>query len=487
MRTALFRVCRLLRSSLLVPSVLVTIALIAFAAGDEPEFPSAVFPRLALAQQALNLEKQGKYREALDSLQKLRDVDFVMPGHFEITGETEDGRFYGERVPPRPIGNRRLAMMRCQLKLGNQREGVALAWQTLEWGTADASAFACIAAHPQQQGGFDQTEKRLLALQKAKPKDRNLQRCLDYVKVERDLSEGDFAALVALIQSGASKRSSESGPRAELKEYVVAALLRRRDEAVPHLVKVLASSGQPTWIVYCLGLSKDRRAIEPLFKYLVSVENTWERNEASLALSRLGREAASHAVGKLTSDSPRVRERAAEVLSKCSAASLEAADPGLKQVFRALRDPQNRGAKPHIVNIPVFLLRAVAATRNRAYIPEVRRIKNEAESFGKFGDRQHIYTLGHLGDMSVVPDLIDGLDGVYSHFARPALEAATGKSFRTKQEWLDWWSKTGKKTNGAAGAERLKVRESKPNTRGGEEHMAVRLGRDGVLSRRFDG
>ena len=77
MRTALFQLCRVSRSSLLVLSVLVTLAPIAVAAGAEPELPSAIFPRLDLAQRALDLEKRGKYREALDLLQKLHDADFV--------------------------------------------------------------------------------------------------------------------------------------------------------------------------------------------------------------------------------------------------------------------------------------------------------------------------------------------------------------------------------------------------------------------------
>jgi hypothetical protein len=316
---------------------------------------------------------------------------------------------------------------------------VALAWETLEAGTADASAFACISGHPELQGGFAQIETRLQGLRNKQPNERLVERCLDYVKVERELAGGDFESLVARIRYGAWNRDSRPNPEAEFKEYVVAALLRRREEAVPHLIKSLDRADEPAWIVRCLSVSKDERAIEPLFHRLLSVRNYYARNEMVPALAHLGEKAALYAVGKLESDAPRVQECAAEVLSKCSSNVLEKADPGLRRVFALLRNGKNR------VNIPVFLLRAVASTRNRAYVPEVRRIKGEVGSFGKFGDRQYIYTLGHLGDMSVVPELIEELDHVYDHFAQPALEAATGKRFRSKQEWREWWAKTGTK------------------------------------------
>jgi hypothetical protein len=83
--------------------------------------PSAVDPRLDLAGQALDLEKQGKYREALGLLERLDDNDFIIPGHPELTGETEEGVFIAEWSPPRPIGNRRLAMMRCHLRAAGVR------------------------------------------------------------------------------------------------------------------------------------------------------------------------------------------------------------------------------------------------------------------------------------------------------------------------------------------------------------------------------
>ena len=341
--------------------------------------PSAVDPRLDLAGQALEMEKQGKYREALGLLERLDDDDFIIPGHFELTGEREEGVFVAEWSPPRPIGNRRLAMMRCHLGLGSPKEAVALAWETLEAGTADASAFACISGHPELQGGFTRIETRLHDLRNRQPNKHLVERCLDYVKVERDLSQNDFESLVARIRSGASKRDSERGPAAELKEHVVTALLRRGDEAVPHLIEAIDPRGQTTWIVYGLGRSRDDRAIEPLFEHLLAIENSHERKETVLALSRLGEKAASYATGKLASDDSRVRESAAELLSKCSGDALEKADPGLRRIFALLRKGENR------VNIPVFLLRAVASTRNRDYAAEVRRIKSEVGSFGESG------------------------------------------------------------------------------------------------------
>jgi tetratricopeptide (TPR) repeat protein len=412
------------------PTLLIAVAVAPPQAQDKP--------RLELAERALELEKQGRYREALDLLQQLEDADFIIPQHREIKGELDGGRFEVEWVGPFYIGNRRVAMMRCHLRMGNPREAVALAWQTLEAGTADPSAFACIAEHPDLQGGFDQVESRLRDLLKKNPKDRGSRYGLDYVQVERDLAEGKYAPVVARIRSGAWLRSTERGPDAELKEYVAAALARRAKEALPEIVKTLDPKGQPTWIVYCLGLCGDERAIEPLFDYLLAVENTWAREETVLALSRCGDKAASFAVAKLESDKPVVRERAAEVLSSSPGDALQKADPGLKHILQALRDPRNRGTDGW-VNIPTFLLRAVAATRTRQYIGEVRRIKEEVRSFGTFGDGQYIYTLGYLGDLSVVPELIAGLDATYGHFARPALEAATGKSFSTKRQWEEWW------------------------------------------------
>ncbi len=403
----------------------------------EALLPPEVKPNLILATKALELERQGRYRAALQLLQKLRNGDFVIPARTEITGETEDGQFTGEWVDARPIGNRRLAMMRCHLQLGNPREALALAWQTIEAETADDSAFACIVQHSDLQGGLDRVENRLRKLLKKNPKHSG-KGCLDYVRVEGDLADGKYPALVDRIRSGSWHRSTESGPGAELKEYVAAALASRSKEALPDLVKVLTPAEQPTWIVYCLGLSGDERAIEPLFNYLVSVSNTWARQETVLALSRFGDKAASYAIAKLDSKKPLVRERAAEVLSACTGDALQKADPGLKRILRALRDLRNHG-KDGWVNTSTFLLRAIAATRNHDYLDEVRRIKKEAGSLGAGADWQYVYTLAFLGDTSVVPKLIDGLDGKYHHFARPALEVVTGKSFRTHQEWQEWW------------------------------------------------
>jgi len=155
-------------------------------------------------------------------------------------------------------------------------------------------------------------------------------------------------------------------------------------------------------------------------------------------LSHFSDKAASYAIARLDSEKPVVRESAAEVLSVCSGDALQKADPGLKHILQALREPRNQG-KDGWVNIPTFLLRAVAATRNHDCLDQVRRIKKEAGSFGTGGDGQYVYTLAFLGDTSVVPDLIAGLDGKYGHFARPALEAATGKTFPTQKEWQAWW------------------------------------------------
>lgn len=399
---------------------------------------------LARARLALELEKQGKYREALILLKKVDDADLVIPGRMGISDIADDGTYIGEWEPPYSIGNRRLSMMRCYLQLGKPREAISQAWHLVEAESVESSVYICIAKHLELQGGYGAILERLEDLQKKKSIHRGAKWCLEYVRAEHDLSIRHFDDVVLRISSANSLRSIARGPKASLKEHL-ARSLARRGAAVPHLIKALGRHSQPTWIVYSLGLSGDERAIAPLFRYLLSTSNHHERQEAVVALSRLGARATAHAIALLRSKVPSVRETGALVLSECPPNTLKSADPGLTQIFAALRDKRNHVRIPHVVNIPVFLLRAVASTKDRKLIPNIRRLRAKFAKLDLNEDLNYMLTLGHLGDMSVVPDLIRALGGTYPHFVRPALEDATGKSFRTQSQWQEWWLKTGSK------------------------------------------
>lgn len=397
------------------------------------QVPSAVKPRLELARRALDLEKQGKYHQALELLERLNDNDFVIPEQYGIRDEIAEGVFDVEWEPAYPIGSRLAAMMRCYLELHSPRKAVPLAWHALEAGTADDSVFACIARYADLEGGFPQVETRLNRL-RDEPKVRpDVERCLKFAQVEQDLRNDDWSALIDRIRTGSSERTSETLHILKFREFVVATLLRRSDEAVPRLIEALDPVGQTNWIVYALGRSNDERAIKPLFEHLQALKNYYERDEALEALSRLGEKAAVFAVERLTSDDVAVRRNAAEVLSKQSPDAVETADPGLKQclaLLRTTKDPQ----------IPMFLLDVVAQTRNPVYLPEIRRIKEQVGSFGKFGDLNYTYTRAFLGDASVVQQLMEKLDQFSTAWANQLLEAATGQHFRTKEHWRKWWT-----------------------------------------------
>lgn len=241
------------------------------------------------ADEALAFEKKGEYSAALKILEELPDSAFSEPMRWEIRSIDEQGRIDYERIPARPnIHERRLAIIRCRRALGKPADVTAkIAWELIAEQCTDPMIRLCITEHAVEAGTLGQAANRLRALFKKHDDEMASGMALTYIEAVRQINAGQFAKPLSIIRNGAYRRNSETSYVRDLKEQICQALARRNMTVVPHLIRELDPNGQPTWIVYCLGLCRDRRAVAPLLEYAKQENNTWVQSEIRAALKRI--------------------------------------------------------------------------------------------------------------------------------------------------------------------------------------------------------
>ena len=104
----------------------------------------------------------------------------------------------------------------------------------------------------------------------------------------------------------------------------------------------------------------------------------------------------------------------------------------------ALRNPQYHDYTPNVVNIPIFLLRTIAATHNKEYIIPLKEIRESGVSFSGYANHAFITTLAYLGDMTVIPQLLIEVEGKYLRGALAALRVLAERPKASKIELIKW-------------------------------------------------
>ncbi|MEX1017165.1 MAG: hypothetical protein WD534_03070 [Phycisphaeraceae bacterium] len=250
------------------------------------------------ARLALDLVEQQRWHEAVWLLEALPDAAFVIPEHAEIMHIGEDGTHYHEWVPAISLGNREAALARCYFQLGWAGEAEPLAWEVLEAGAWEPPLLRLLARHLAETDQWEANAPRIEALREpVADEERSAtarrERSAVYLEVARAMDAGDFEPAVALIRHGAPRIDSGASPDAQLKAMICLDLAERPAEAVPHLIQVLAdhnarnTGDEPRWVVYTLGLCRDRRALAPLRTYADQQRNAHIQLTIHAAIERI--------------------------------------------------------------------------------------------------------------------------------------------------------------------------------------------------------
>lgn len=244
------------------------------------------------ADRALELEKKGEYAAALKLLEDLPDSAFSEPMRWDIRSFDDQGNAEVEYIRARPnLDERRMAIIRCRRALGKPADvNAKLAWELITERCTDPLVRLCIAEHAEKTGTLDDAANRLRVIFKKNEGEMASGMALTYVEAVQQMNDGKFENSLSLIRRGAYNRDSETSYYRDLKEQICQALARRSMEVVPDLIRELDPNGQPTWIVYCLGLCGDERAIAPLLEYGKKEKNSWVQQDIRLALARIRKE-----------------------------------------------------------------------------------------------------------------------------------------------------------------------------------------------------
>ena len=279
-------------------------------------------------------------------------------------------------IPGHISGERQLAMMRCHRILGNKNKASDIAWLVLvKKWDIDRQAVKLIAQETDAQGGVEAVRTRL----------RTQIKTSDYQPMAKE-------ALAYLNILDAGKRH----------DYV----------AIQGVLVPWIKSAQ--WIH----------------------GHKWLQAEA---IAQLDETFLRHALEDLESGDQKRRETGAIMLSIAPDGVLERADPKLKRTLAQYKIAINSTEDYKEGNMAVLLLRAIATSRNSDYITPLNTILGKELRANKFPQAQLVYTLGHLGDESVIPQLQKGLEeGKYSHFVLPALRALAKRPKASKKELLEW-------------------------------------------------
>lgn len=236
------------------------------------------FPK---AQQAVQLVLDGDFAKARDILLSLTQKDFACYPRREMMDED---RMEIVQVPP--IGNRDLLLARCHLELEEHDPARTLMWGLIEneWKTQE---FFTLFVTEFRGDNFEAAMRKLDDIQKANPDNDTALLARQYLAVSHALPNGDIAAAVNLIRSGSWDRHSESGPLAEFKNWACEQLVKYPETTIPVLIKALEVNEQPTWIIYCLGLTDSRTALVPLGKTRERISNSYARLEIDAAIARI--------------------------------------------------------------------------------------------------------------------------------------------------------------------------------------------------------
>jgi hypothetical protein len=275
---------RNIRTSAFLLCVAALVAVVNFLTAAEPpatlEF-EGVSDNCPKALRAVNLVEAGDFTSAKDVLLSLTQRDFARKPRMEIVGGDQMGV-----VPVPAIGNRDLLLARCHMELQEDESAQVLLWGLIQKEYTEQDLFMLFVREFHDEK-FALAVKKLDAIQKDFPRNDAALLGRQYLTVAHALPKGDIAAAVSLIRSGAWSRNSERGPQGEFKEWTCVQLAKYPQATVPVLIDALAANEQPTWIIYCLGLSGSQRALAPLEKAMVRIKNYYAGLEIDTAIARI--------------------------------------------------------------------------------------------------------------------------------------------------------------------------------------------------------
>ncbi|MEQ8784884.1 MAG: hypothetical protein RIC55_01235 [Pirellulaceae bacterium] len=243
------------------------------------------------ARQALKLVEAERWSEAAALLEKLSDVDFLVPRRHEIVSVRGDGAFLTEVIPEHAIGDRRAALVRCYYHLGRLTDARLLVWRVIGQDRFEPTCFRCIVELNRED--LDAVVRRTKSISESNVDNRTARRLTDYVKLVRLLNAHQFDKAVSTILSGCSCPPDQSplSPKDAYDRLAAETIADRGAEVVGPLIAALQPSPEEVHpcIVHALSRSGDRRALRALESARKNVRNYHVRLRLDEAIALLRR------------------------------------------------------------------------------------------------------------------------------------------------------------------------------------------------------
>lgn len=224
---------------------------------------TANFPK---AMAAIQLIEKGDFGEAKRILLSLAQKDFERKYRMELSGVGIEPMY----VPP--IGNRDALLARCHIELQEHDAAHALMWNLIRNGYKGQDIFLLFAREFQVEG-YATATATLDDIQKKFPNNDAALLARQYLIAVRALNNGDMAGVVRMLYSGPSSHITSKDPVAESRKWTCAQLVKYPETAIPALISALEPNYETPWIVYCLGLMGDQRAVHALRKAKLRTQN----------------------------------------------------------------------------------------------------------------------------------------------------------------------------------------------------------------------
>lgn len=263
-------------------------------AAQTPPLPDRVpVFRRDVAEHALKLVDAECWKEAAALLEKLSDLDFIVPAYDEIVDIDENGAYLVEPIREHAIGNRHAALVRCYYHLGRLQDTRSHVWKAFEDARFEPTCFHSIVELNHDE--LDTVVQRAKSILADEPHNTAAEMLLEYVALVHLLDDQRFDRAIDTTTFGCSCPGDDSLGSSFKDAYdrlAAETIAQQGDVVVPHLVAKLQPSPDSvhSCIVYALELCPDERGQRALVTARKSVRNYGMGKRLEQAIARIRQE-----------------------------------------------------------------------------------------------------------------------------------------------------------------------------------------------------
>jgi len=241
------------------------------------------------ARDALSLVDAGEWEQAAAQLEKLSDLDFVVPQRYEIIGVRDDGVRVVEPIREHSVGNRQAALVRCYYHLGRLRDTRPHVWQVIEEDSFEPTCLRSIIEL--NRDDLDTVTQRVELISENASHNTAAKKLIEYIKLVRLLDRKRFEQAIKTITYGCSCRDDNVPltPKEAYDQLAAETIADQGAAIVPQLVASLQPSPDEvhSCIVYALELCGDERGVQALITAREGVRNDGLRKRLDRAIDRI--------------------------------------------------------------------------------------------------------------------------------------------------------------------------------------------------------